>query len=109
IRCGASRRSGVHHIARLRTAAGGGTIMSTATADHTRDGHERSADRVGSPWVGAIAFEWTKLVSVRSTWWIVAVSVFATLFGSGLLGASALASGRNGLDSAAPAPYFVVQ
>ena len=83
--------------------------MSTAIADHTRDGHERAADRVGSPWVGAIAFEWTKLVSVRSTWWIVAVSVFATLFGSGLLGASALASGRNGLDSAAPAPYFVVQ
>ena len=83
--------------------------MSTAIADHTRDGHERAADRVGSPWVGAIAFEWTKLVSVRSTWWIVAVSVLATLFGSGLLGASALASGRNGLDSAAPAPYFVVQ
>ena len=83
--------------------------MSTAIADHTPDGHERAADRGGSPWVGAIAFEWTKLFSVRSTWWIVAVSVLATLFGSGLLGASALASGRNGLDSATPAPHTVVQ
>lgn len=60
-------------------------------------------------WWGAIAFEWTKLSSVRSTWWIIAAAFAAALFGSWLLGASALASGRNGLDSAMPAPAIVVQ
>ena len=63
----------------------------------------------GGGWPGAIAFEWTKTVSVRSTWWIIASALVATLLGTWLFGASALARGRNGLDSAMPAPYLVVQ
>ncbi|GAA1553003.1 ABC transporter permease [Brevibacterium picturae] len=63
----------------------------------------------GGCWWGAIAFEWTKLSSVRSTWWIIVAAFVAALLGSWLLGASALASGRNGLDSAMPAPAIVVQ
>lgn len=80
--------------------------MNTPTSTEHTSAIPRTA-RGG--WWGAIAFEWTKLYSLRSTWWIIATAFVAALFGSWLLGASALASGRNGLDSAMPAPAIVVQ
>lgn len=57
----------------------------------------------------ALAFEWTKFASLRSTWWILASALVVTLAGSWLFGMSAQASGANGLDSAMPAPAFVMQ
>ncbi|HXD29302.1 MAG TPA: ABC transporter permease [Arthrobacter sp.] len=52
----------------------------------------------------AVAFEWTKLAGVRSTWISLAVALAATLGFSWLIGASARASGENGYDSFMPAP-----
>ncbi|WP_163544562.1 ABC transporter [Occultella kanbiaonis] len=60
-------------------------------------------------WVSAIAFEWTKLTGVRSTLWLVVTGTLLTLGGTLLIGASARASGENGLETAAPAPLFAVQ
>ncbi len=85
--------------------------MTTATPQNPTQIRARRAPHSShlSSWTGAIAFEWTKLVSVRSTWWILVSAVVCTIAGSWLLGASALASGRNGFDTAMPAPQIVVQ
>ncbi|WP_147919220.1 ABC transporter [Ruania zhangjianzhongii] len=61
------------------------------------------------PWLGAIAFEWTKIASVRSTRWIIISAILITAGGSWLLGTSALASGLNGFATAMPAPYLAFQ
>jgi ABC-2 type transport system permease protein len=60
-------------------------------------------------WGSAIAFEWTKLVGVRSTLWLVLTGTLLTLGGTLLIGASARASGENGFETATPAPLFAVQ
>lgn len=60
-------------------------------------------------WRGAIAFEWTKLASVRSTWWALVAAAVTTAGGSWLLGASAKASALNGFDTAMPAPHLAFQ
>lgn len=72
--------------------------MSATTTEH-------AARR--SPAIGgghAVAFEWTKLASVRSTWISLALAVVATVGFSWLIGASAKASGDNGYDTFMPAP-----
>jgi ABC-2 type transport system permease protein len=54
---------------------------------------------------GALAFEWTKLWTVRSTpWSLIAAAVF-TLGFSALAGASAKASAENGFDTVRAAPH----
>ncbi|WP_309131527.1 hypothetical protein [Brevibacterium sp.] len=83
--------------------------MTTATPQNSISPTSEAGTSRLSSWWGTVAFEWTKLVSVRSTWWILASALACTLAGSWLLGASALASGRNGFDTAMPAPAIVVQ
>ncbi|QEU91115.1 ABC transporter permease [Streptomyces kanamyceticus] len=54
---------------------------------------------------GALAFEWTKLWTVRSTWWnLLAAVVLMTGF-SAIVGMSAEASAKNGVSVAEPAPH----
>jgi ABC-2 type transport system permease protein len=57
----------------------------------------------------AIAFEWTKLISVRSTWWNMIISVLTTIGLGVLIGASVKASGDNGYDVAMPAPHLAFE
>ncbi|MFD5316914.1 ABC transporter [Streptomyces sp. NPDC127098] len=56
---------------------------------------------------GAIAFEWTKLVSVRSTWWSLVAAGLLTAAASVVVGMSAFASAENGFETARPAPHAV--
>lgn len=91
------------------------TPNSAHDAHSTHDAHPAATSatghrRVGSVgWAGAVAFEWTKLAGIRSTWWIIAVALVSTVLGSWMLGASLLASGQNGAASPMPAPMVVVQ
>jgi len=57
---------------------------------------------------GAIAFEWTKLWTVRSTWWSLAVAVLVSAGSSTALGMSAAASGKNGIEVTESAPHVAV-
>ena len=63
---------------------------------------------VGARWAAAVAFEATKLAALRSTWFILALALAGQAGLSWLLGASALASGENGYDTAMPAPFIAV-
>ncbi|GII57504.1 ABC transporter [Planotetraspora thailandica] len=74
---------------------------SPATGAKTRGG----PSRLGS----SIAFEWTKLTSVRSTWWNVTISSVVTIALGLLLGGSMKASADNGYDVAMPAPHVAFQ
>jgi ABC-2 type transport system permease protein len=57
---------------------------------------------------GAVAFEWTKLFTVRSTWWsLIAVGVL-TVGVSIIVGMSVTASAKKGIDAAQPAPHAAV-
>lgn len=57
---------------------------------------------------GALAFEWTKLWSVRATWWnLIIATVLSTAFAA-IVGMSASASGDKGLDVTEPAPHAAV-
>ncbi|GAB2903514.1 ABC transporter [Streptomyces mayteni] len=56
---------------------------------------------------GAVAFEWTKLWSVRSTWWSLVAAGLLTAAASVVVGMSAFASAENGFDTARPAPHTV--
>ncbi|KAB8169852.1 ABC transporter [Streptomyces sp. 3MP-14] len=88
------------------------THLSTTRAPSTTSPPSRAARAAWAAWAawaGATAFEWTKLASVRSTRWILGCAVLVSLGGSWLLGASALASGRNGHDTATPAPEIAAQ
>lgn len=76
---------------------------------HTRPRPLSRPRSLAEQWRGAIAFEWTKLVGVRSTWWSLVLAVLATAGGGVLLGASARASGENGFDTAVPAPHLAFQ
>jgi ABC-2 type transport system permease protein len=60
-------------------------------------------------WRGSLAFEWTKLASIRSTWFSLVIALLVTLGVGVLLGVSARASAENGFDSAAPSPYLAFQ
>lgn len=64
---------------------------------------------VPAQWAGAVAFEWTKLASVRSSRFLLVIAVLATAGGAWLIGASVKASGDNGFDTAMPAPYIASQ
>lgn len=77
--------------------------MTTAQANR---GTELS---LPSRWHGAIAFEWTKITGVRSTWLSMIIALVVTVALSVLFGASAKASGANGYPTAAPAPHFAFQ
>lgn len=58
---------------------------------------------------GAIAFEWIKLRTVRSTWWSL-LSGLAVIAGIGvILGLSMTASGDNGFDISRPAPHAAME
>jgi ABC-2 type transport system permease protein len=54
---------------------------------------------------GAVAFEWTKLATVRSTWWSLITVTLLTAGVSTVIGLSATASAEKGLDVAQPAPH----
>ncbi|WP_198653795.1 ABC transporter permease [Actinocorallia populi] len=58
---------------------------------------------------GAIAFEWTKLWSVRSTWWSLAAGVLLCAVFAAVIGMSVEASEKNGFDVARPAPHLAAQ
>ncbi|MDT0377736.1 ABC transporter [Streptomyces sp. DSM 42041] len=58
---------------------------------------------------GALAFEWTKLWSVRATWWNLLIGVVLAVGFGAMLGLSADASAQKGLDVALPAPHVAAQ
>lgn len=60
-------------------------------------------------WRGALAFEWTKLAGVRSTWLCLIIAALSTVGLGMLLGASAKASGDNGYAVGDPSPYLAFQ
>ena len=53
-----------------------------------------------------ISFEWSKLASVRSTWWSIAATVVVAALGAALLGLSAAASAESGVVGAQSAPQI---
>ncbi|MBV1779151.1 ABC transporter permease [Paeniglutamicibacter sp. ABSL32-1] len=57
-------------------------------------------------WAGAVAFEATKLASLRSTRIILPLALLGQAALAWLLGSSAQASGENGYDTAMPAPFI---
>ncbi|MEU3896542.1 ABC transporter permease subunit [Streptomyces sp. NPDC045251] len=63
----------------------------------------------GGGFKGALAFEWTKLWSVRATWWNLAVGLLLTAGFAAMVGASADASAKKGIDVAMPAPHHASQ
>ncbi|AQS66385.1 ABC transporter permease subunit [Streptomyces pactum] len=63
----------------------------------------------GGGFRGAVAFEWTKLWSVRATWWNLAVGLLLTVGFAAMVGASADASAKKGIDVAVPAPHHASQ
>lgn len=63
----------------------------------------------GGGFNGAIAFEWTKFWSVRATWWNLAVGLLLTVGFAAMIGASAAASAKKGIDVAMPAPHHASQ
>ncbi len=56
---------------------------------------------------GALAFEWTKLWSVRSTPWSLLAAALLTAAVAVVVGMSARASAENGFDTARPAPHVI--
>ncbi|ONK12352.1 ABC transporter [Streptomyces sp. MP131-18] len=56
---------------------------------------------------GALAFEWTKLWTVRSTPWSLFAAALLTAGVAAVVGVSAQASAENGFDTARPAPHTV--
>ncbi|MFD0057261.1 ABC transporter permease subunit [Streptomyces sp. NPDC127168] len=63
----------------------------------------------GGGFKGALAFEWTKFWSVRATWWNLAVGLALTAGFAAIVGASADASAKKGLDVTMPAPHHASQ
>lgn len=57
----------------------------------------------------AVAFEWTKFTTVRSTWWCLAAAVVLTTALAVVLGLSVAASAANGFDVAQPAPHLAAE
>lgn len=57
----------------------------------------------------ALAFEWTKFTTVRSTWWCLAAAAFLTVALAVVLGLSVSASAANGFDVAQPAPHLAAE
>lgn len=57
---------------------------------------------------GAVAFEWIKLWTVRSTWWSLITVGVLTVGVSVIIGMSAMASAKKGIDVAQPAPHAAV-
>jgi len=58
----------------------------------------------GSPTAAAVAFEWLKLASVRSTWWGAAATVATAAVSALALGLSAAASAESGVAAEQAAP-----
>jgi ABC-2 type transport system permease protein len=58
---------------------------------------------------GAIAFEWTKLTTVRATWWNLIIGAVMSLGFGLILGLSAEASAAKGIDVTMPAPHAASQ
>ena len=67
-----------------------------------------SSTTVPVRWRHAVAFEWTKLASVRSTWWCLSLALVVAVGLSALFGVSAKASGDNGYESTMPAPLVAL-
>ncbi|MFF9046873.1 ABC transporter permease subunit [Streptomyces parvulus] len=63
----------------------------------------------GGGFTGAVAFEWTKFWSVRATWWNLAVGLLLTVGFAAMVGASADASAKKGVDVTMPAPHHASQ
>ncbi|MFE1010583.1 ABC transporter [Streptomyces sp. NPDC058794] len=63
----------------------------------------------GGGFKGAVAFEWTKFWSVRATWWNLAVGLLLTVGFAAIVGASADASAKKGVDVTMPAPHHASQ
>ena len=63
----------------------------------------------GGGFKGAVAFEWTKFWSVRATWWNLAVGLLLTVGFAAMVGASADASAKKGVDVTMPAPHHASQ
>lgn len=63
----------------------------------------------GGGFKGAVAFEWTKFWSVRATWWNLAVGLLLTVAFAAMVGASADASAKKGVDVTMPAPHHASQ
>ncbi|MEV5825064.1 ABC transporter permease [Spirillospora sp. NPDC052242] len=63
----------------------------------------------GGGFKGAVAFEWTKLRSVRATWWNLAMGLLLTVGFAAMVGSSAAASAAKGVDVTMPAPHHASQ
>src|SRR4051812_22982782 len=63
----------------------------------------------GGGFKGAVAFEWTKLWSIRATWWNLAIGLLLTVSFAAMVGASADASAKKGIDVTMPAPHHASQ
>ncbi|CAL9618616.1 MULTISPECIES: ABC transporter permease subunit [Streptomyces] len=63
----------------------------------------------GGGFKGALAFEWTKLWSVRATWWNLLVGLVLTVGFAVIVGMSADASAKKGVDVTMPAPHAASQ
>ncbi|SDN25415.1 hypothetical protein SAMN04487981_104222 [Streptomyces sp. cf386] len=63
----------------------------------------------GGGFKGALAFEWTKLWSVRATWWNLLVGLVLTVGFAVIVGMSADASAKKGVDVTMPAPHHASQ
>ncbi len=63
----------------------------------------------GGGFKGAVAFEWTKFWSVRATWWNLTVGLLLTVGFAAMVGASADASAKKGVDVTMPAPHHASQ
>ncbi|MFD0902602.1 ABC transporter permease [Actinomadura sediminis] len=63
----------------------------------------------GGGFKGAVAFEWTKLKSVRATWWNLAMGLLLTVGFAAMVGSSAAASAAKGVDVTTPAPHHASQ
>lgn len=57
----------------------------------------------------ALAFEWTKFTTVRSTWWCLIAAAVLTGALAVVLGLSVSASAANGFDVAQPAPHLAAE
>ncbi|RBM22104.1 ABC transporter [Streptomyces sp. PT12] len=58
---------------------------------------------------GVLAFEWTKLWSVRTTPWSLVATMALTVLGSAVVGGSATASAENGISTFDAAPDVVAE
>ncbi|MCX5040771.1 ABC transporter permease [Streptomyces coelicoflavus] len=83
------------------------TARTTPTTQTTRP--RPTGPGRGGGFRGALAFEWTKLWSVRATWWNLAVGLLLTVGFAAMVGASADASAKKGIDVTMPAPHHASQ